>query len=199
MLAFYFRLLRDIPSVLRGTHEAWAYWVLSVVVPLVLLFKPEWLPVTESPWLIIVPVGLSVLYGVLRVNYVRFCKLQQLVLDARSREDADAATRALRDELGALLNTFNALRADVTTGKQIAAAQGELKSATDRLRACVEGSLDKGEVAMLTPGDNMKPDTFTLAMQHDVPRMLVYVSARHYVGAIQRLLRDVVPPVRIKP
>ena len=76
MLRFYFTLVRDIPRVLRGTHEAWAYWLLSVGVPVVLAFKPKWRPITESGWLIAVPVAVSTAYGMLRVNYQRYRELE---------------------------------------------------------------------------------------------------------------------------
>lgn len=90
MVRFYASLIRDIPTVLRGTHEAWAYWLLTLIVPIVLWIWPELRPMTDTPWLIGAPIALSVLYGMLRVNYVRF-------------QTAEATANELRDKLSTAL------------------------------------------------------------------------------------------------
>lgn len=79
MLAFYWGLFRDIPTVLRGTHEAWAYWLFSIAAPTALAIWPQLRPTTDSPWLIAAPVTLSLIYGMARVNYQRFKDLSAAV------------------------------------------------------------------------------------------------------------------------
>lgn len=80
MLAFYLSLAREIPTVLRGTVEAWAFWIWTVGAPMIALFNPELAKVIETPVFsrafVGVPIGLSVLYGMMRVNYERFKALE---------------------------------------------------------------------------------------------------------------------------
>lgn len=202
MLKFYWGLFRGIPEVLRGTTEAWIFWIQTIVVPVVVALYPKWKVYVDGPtfsrWVIVFPIVLSIIYGMLRVNYVRYTELANELKAAKQRESERADNKAIRDELGELLGTFNFLRADITTGKPIAIIQADLKVATEKLKACVERSLDRGEVALLTPGKNMKPDGFIQMMNAagDIPRMTSYVLATHYVEAVQRLLTDVVPTSR---
>jgi len=87
MLRFYLSLVRDIPRVFRDSYEAWTFWILAIATPVVLAIWPVARPMTDSPCIIAVPVLMSVVYGMLRVNYVRF-KAMKDELDGRmSRAD----------------------------------------------------------------------------------------------------------------
>src|ERR1700754_3887941 len=80
MFRFYWSLIREIPSVLRDSAEAWAFWILTIGAPAVVLLNPQlqrWIDTPQfSRWFVLVPIGLSVAYGVLRTNYKRFVELQ---------------------------------------------------------------------------------------------------------------------------
>ena len=76
MVRYDLTLLRDIPAVFRGTAEGYLFWIGTVGLPLLLYFAPRLKPMTENnPWLIGVPIALGVIYGMMRVNYLRFTKL----------------------------------------------------------------------------------------------------------------------------
>lgn len=84
MLRFYLSLVRDIPSVFRDSYERWTFWILAIAAPVVLLVWPDARPMTDSPWIIAVPVLMSVAYGMLRVNYARFKALEEIIDGLRS-------------------------------------------------------------------------------------------------------------------
>ena len=92
MLRFYLSLVRDIPSVFRDSYEAWTFWILLIATPVVLAIWPEARPMTDSPWIISVPILMSVAYGMLRVNYSRFKALEEIICGLRS-ELSDAQQR----------------------------------------------------------------------------------------------------------
>ena len=91
MLRFYWSLFRDIPSVLRGSAEAWVFWIMSVVVPSIVFIAPWGMQSIETPgfsrWFVLLPIGLSTAYGMLRVNYRRFQSLESERNELRARQE----------------------------------------------------------------------------------------------------------------
>src|SRR5262245_25046622 len=89
MLRFYLALILEIPSVFRTKTESYLFWVLSVAVPVWLLWRPSLRPIVDSTefsrWFVFVPIGVSVAYGMLRANYERFNQIKQDADDARIR------------------------------------------------------------------------------------------------------------------
>lgn len=76
MFRFYWSLIREIPTVFRNSAEAWAFWILTIGAPALVLLNPQLQQQINTPqlsrWFVFVPIALSVFYGVLRVNYRRF-------------------------------------------------------------------------------------------------------------------------------
>lgn len=96
MLKFHWSLLRAIPEVLRGTVEAWLFWLQSIIVPIVVWFYPTWRPIVDGPdfsrWAVAIPIGLTVLYGMLRVNYVKFTSVQTRLHEKEAELEVIAAS-----------------------------------------------------------------------------------------------------------
>jgi hypothetical protein len=89
MFSYYLALLREVPSVFRGTTESVLFWIGSIGYWVVLYFAPGLRPMTESnPWIIGLPVAVGLAYGIMRVNYARFTKLQ---------DDAEILKRQIND------------------------------------------------------------------------------------------------------
>jgi hypothetical protein len=81
--SFYISMLRDIPKVLRGTVEAWFFWIGSFVVPVAVFFNPELRAAMDSPefsrWFVLMPIAVSIIYGLARANYARYRTLQSRI------------------------------------------------------------------------------------------------------------------------
>lgn len=81
MLRFYWSLIREMPAAFRNSDEAWAFWIWTIGTPLAALFNPElqkWMNTPQfARWFFVVPVAVSVVYGLLRANYVRFGEVSE--------------------------------------------------------------------------------------------------------------------------
>jgi hypothetical protein len=123
MLRFYWSLVREIPAVLRNSAEAWVFWILTIGVPLAVWFNPQLQASINTPqfsrWFVLVPIAVSVVYGMLRVNYQRFCDLVrgndnaasriaalERQLEGRQKDQAlaDALTELYQEGVRAILN-----------------------------------------------------------------------------------------------
>lgn len=90
MLRFYLGMLPECRRVFRGTIEAWLFWVFTLLGPLLIYFNPELKQMLEqeavlSRWWALAPIGASILYGIMRVNYERFRQLESRVDKLRTR------------------------------------------------------------------------------------------------------------------
>lgn len=90
MLRFYLRMFPEFKDIFRGTVEAWLFWIWTLLVPAIVFFNPElgdlmdeWTAI--SRWWALLPIGPSVAYGLLRVNYKRFQAIQSEVEDLRPK------------------------------------------------------------------------------------------------------------------
>jgi hypothetical protein len=94
MIKFYLSLVAEIPSVLRGSAEAWTFWILSIGVPVLVFFAPELKPGIEgrnfSRWFVVAPITVSAAYGILRTNYMRYARLSA----ALKREEQERVSLA---------------------------------------------------------------------------------------------------------
>lgn len=95
MLRFYLSLVREIPTIFRSRAEGWTFWIVSVAVPIIVLFNPELKSKMDTPefsrWFALVPIAMFVLYALLRVNYDRFIAV------AAGRDEAKATLTAVKN------------------------------------------------------------------------------------------------------
>jgi hypothetical protein len=113
--AVYWSLIREIPSVFRDSAEAWAFWILSIAASAVVLFNPQLQQWTNTPpfsrWFVLVPIGLSVVYGTLRANFERF-EAVSAERDATLRQLEHRGTPITREDWMAMSNEFRVLDND---------------------------------------------------------------------------------------
>jgi hypothetical protein len=81
MLRYYWALARRLPSIFRTMVEGWAFWVAMVLVVLGFL-SPELAMAAQtelgSRWWALVPVGVLILWGILKANYEQFQRVEKL-------------------------------------------------------------------------------------------------------------------------
>lgn len=116
MLRFYWSLIREIPAVLRNSAEAWAFWILTIGAPAVVLLNPQLQQRINTPqfsrWFVLVPIALSVFYGMLRVNHRLFLEVSaerdRALESVRQLQQRPPITRddwmAMADEFKTLLD-----------------------------------------------------------------------------------------------
>lgn len=117
MLRFYCSLIREIPAVLRNSAEAWAFWILTIAAPAVVVLNPQlqqWIDTPQfSRWFVLVPIGASVFYGLLRVNFGRFEVITRECDEAR-RQLEYRGRPITRDDWMAMASEFRSLpRGDI--------------------------------------------------------------------------------------
>ncbi len=194
MLAFYLSMFRDIPSVLRTKREAWIFWLWTLIVPLVVWFNPQLTRAMDTPefsrWFVMVPIGASVFYGLLRANYVRVRGLQKQVKEAHDFEKTRLGHSVIRTALGNFQNDFVTIQNRCVEGKE---SVDDVKKELERLVSAsyefVHQFFDGGEAALLnqTTFPALDPNARAIVATNAELRMM-YMVAQFKAEALGKLI-----------
>ncbi|MBI3245660.1 MAG: hypothetical protein HYZ50_04030 [Deltaproteobacteria bacterium] len=93
MLQFYFTLLAKAGRRFRQIMTTWRFWIGFVVLGATTLFLPRWSQSLNFPnlsgWYILVPVGLLILYCLLKANYEWFDELQNQIKNYQKKKEEE--------------------------------------------------------------------------------------------------------------
>ncbi len=205
MVQFYCSLLAEIPKVFRKSAEGVVFWAFTVGAPIATFLWPKLAPMDIgrelSHWWALLPIAVSVVYGMLRVNYERFEAIRTELATANEAEKARRQRTAIRSAVGnyrrSFINIQNACIQIITSAAATASPEDELVRTAlkmaDDLDAFVTQFFDVGEASLLLsdtgaydPGD---PDV-EIQLQDFPNRLLIYRMATHKVKTLGRLLES---------
>jgi len=197
MWRFYSNLVKEIPRVLRGTTEAWSFWVLTIVVPLALAVIPSVTSLQFSRWFIVASVAVSFVYAMLRVNYAKHLAAQHELKVARDFELARSEFGSIRTALGHYLTAFVSLQdACVANPGDFHEHAAFLNRQIGLTRDFVSRHFDGGDAALFTAEHlDIDIDPNVERQLRSSPESLrIYRAAGAKAKEIRKLLESTRPP-----
>lgn len=197
MLKYYLGVIWEVPGLARSKTEAVVFWLVGVVVPIVLLIRPDL--ATELDGAAVQRMSGAVLVialgqAALRANYARVQRLQKDLREAQSVIADRSAVKAVRTALGRMSALFSAIQQECFVHQApVDDIHQRIAIASDNATTYVAQYWDDGEAALFNPTHVIPLDEAAQKIKDEgFPQYAkLYMMAQHHVVRLHALIEKV--------